>query len=54
MVQHGPTWSNMVQYGPTWSNMVQSHPKKSSKWVRHNQVPWSRLSSVLDIWMVCA
>ena len=30
-----------------WSKIVQIFPKKSSKWVRHNQVSWSSLISNL-------
>ena len=54
MVQNGPKWSiifpnlsKRVQKGPKASNMVQygkygpNLSKKSSKWIRHNQVSWS-------------
>ena len=41
LVKNGPKGSNMVHYGLNLS-------KKSSKWVRHNQVSWSSFSVVLD------
>ena len=49
-VQYGLKWSSMVPNGPkwstrfnlvlVWSKIVQILTKKSSNWVRHNQVSW--------------
>ena len=39
IIQNGPKWSNMVYCDLIFNNMVQTLFTKSSKWVRHNQVP---------------
>ena len=55
MVPNGPKWSTKINHKfnrmafitrfnlvLVWSKIVQIFTKNSSKWVRHNQVSWSR------------